>query len=833
MIYSRYAPRTWAAVLCSAAALLFCASAMADPPARVARLGQIAGSVTFSPAGEEDWVLAQTNRPFITGDRVWSDAGSHAELQMGGAAVRLGANTSVAILNLDDNIAQLQLAQGTLNVRVRQIYGEQFYEIDTPNLAFSIRRAGDYRIDVDPNGNATIISVRAGQGEAWGEGAAYVIGAGQQYTFVGEGLRDYSFAALPPLDEFDRWSFDRNRREDATVSARYVAPEVIGYSDLDEYGTWRSVEGYGNVWVPTRVEASWAPYHFGHWGWVEPWGWTWLDDAPWGFAPFHYGRWAYLSSHWCWVPGPIAVRPVYAPALVVFVGGGGFSLSAGVAGVAWFPLGPGEVYRPSYAVSRGYFNNINVSNTVVNTTVINNVYNNVNVTNIVYRNREVAGAITAVPTNAFASGEPVSRHAVQVSRDVIAREQVTHVAAVAPSHAAVIAAGLAVAGGAAAVAAHRPPATALSRQVVAKSAPPAPTPSFAARSSQLASQPGRPLEAEKLKGMRTERASEAPKVKMVAPSVTPQPLAKGAAPQGGQQERKGGPQGAPGGQPPQGGQAQEERFKERKGPPQGAPVPQPPASAQERFKGPPQGAPGGPPPQGGQAQEERFKERRGGPPQGAPAGQPPADQAPQERRGGPPQGAPGGPPPQGGQAPQERRGGPPEGAPSGPPPQGGQAPQERRGGPPQGAPSGPPPQGGQAPQERRGGPPQGAPSGPPPQGGQAPQERRGGPPQGAPSGPPPQGGQAPQERRGGPPQGAPGGPPPQGGQAPQERGRESRGGPPPQAGPPPQPPPQQQQQIQKGPPQPAPPQAGRPEPKREEGKGKEGKEKDKERPPGQ
>jgi uncharacterized protein DUF6600 len=709
MTDSRLVPRTWVTVLCSAAALLFCAAALADPPARVARLSQIAGTVSFSPAGEEDWVLAQPNRPFITGDRIWSDADSHAELQIGSGSARLGANTSVTILNLDDTVGQFQLAQGTLNVRVRQIYADQFYEIDTPNLAFSIRRAGDYRIDVDPSGNTTAIRVRAGEGEAWGEGAAYVVGAGQQYTFVGEGLRDYTFDVLPPPDEFDRWCFDRNRREDAAVAARYVSPEVVGYSDLDDYGTWRNVEGYGTVWVPTAVAAEWAPYRFGHWGWVDPWGWTWIDDAPWGFAPFHYGRWAYLSSHWCWVPGPIAVRPVYAPALVAFVGGGGFrlSLSVGgpVAGIAWFPLGPGDVFQPAYAVSRTYFTNINVSNTVVNNTVINNVYNNVNVTNVVYRNRDAPRAITAVPAAAFAGAEPVARHMVPVSHDVIARERVTHIAAVAPSHASVIAAGAVVAGGAAAViAGHRPPAAALSRRVVAKTAPPPPPPSFAAKASLLATQPGRPLEAEKLTRIKTERAAEGPKVKLVAPSVTPQPLVKGATGKG----------------PAQGGRApQEERFKERKGAPQGAPVPQPPASTQERmreFKGPP--------PQGGQApQEERFKERKGAP-QGAPVPQPPPQQKIQK---GPPP-----PLPQGGQTPQEerfkeRKGPPQGGAPvPQPPPQ-----QKIQKGPPP-----PPPQGGQAPQnerfkERKGPPQGGAPvPQPPPQ-----QKIQKGPP---PPPPPPQ-----------------------------------------------------------------------------------------------
>ena len=127
---------------------------------------------------------------------------------------------------------------------------------------------------------------------------------------------------------------------------------------------------YGNVWVPTRVEAGWAPYRDGHWAWVEPWGWTWVDDAPWGFAVSHYGRWANMRGTWGWVPGPVRSRAYYAPALVAFVGGSNFQLSissGNVGGIAWFPLGPREVYRPSYAVSRHYFENVNVSNTVINT----------------------------------------------------------------------------------------------------------------------------------------------------------------------------------------------------------------------------------------------------------------------------------------------------------------------------------------------------------------------------------------------------------------------------------------------------------------------------------
>jgi hypothetical protein len=833
MTPSRNPLRNWITALCGAAALIACATVLADPPGRVARLAQINGTVSFSPAGEEEWVLAQPNRPLITGDRVWSDAGSRAELQIGTASARLGSNTSASILNLDDRVVQIEIAQGTLNLRVRRVYADQVFEIDTPNLAFSIRRAGDYRIDVDPNGNATIVRVRSGEGEAWGEGAAYVVGAGQQYTFQGEGLRDYFVDSLPPPDEFDRWSLDRNRREDAAVSARYVSPDVVGYSDLDEYGTWRNVESYGNVWFPTTVAVGWVPYRTGHWGWIDPWGWTWIDEAPWGFAPFHYGRWAFVSSRWCWVPGPIAVRPIYAPALVAFIGGGGFSLSIStgpVTGIGWFPLGPGDVYRPSYAVSRTYFTSVNVSNTVVNTTVVNNVYNNVNVTNIVYRNREAPGAVTAVPTAAFTGAQPVARNVIPVPREVITREPVSHVVAVAPSHASVLAAGAAAAGAAAAVAvAKRPPPAALERRVVAKTAPPPPPPSFASKASLLAAQPGKPLEPEKLKGMAPARAAETAKFKVVAPTATPQPLSKEGGGKGARAERAATPGPTPPGaaavpQPPQ-----ERAMREGKGgPPQGAQVPQPPQErAMREGKGPPpRGAEAPQPPQ-----ERAMREGKGPPPRGAEAPQPPQERAIREGKGGPPpqgaeaaqppQAGKGGPPPRGAEAPQppqerairEGKGGPPPQATPAPQPPQERAMREGKGGPPpQAAPAPQPP-----PQERaqRAPPPQAAPAPQPPQE-RAPREGKGGPPpQAAPVPQPP-----PQERA----QRAP--PPPQAAPVPQPPPQAvQKAPPPPQAAPVPQPPPQA---VQKAPPPPQAAPAPQPPPQ-ERGKGKDQKEKDKDK----
>jgi hypothetical protein len=499
------------ALLLGAVALVLAGWASADPPTRVARLGYISGAVSFSPAGEDDWVLATMNRPLITGDRLWVDAGARAELQVGSAVIRMNGSTSVTLLNLEDRVAQVQLAQGTLNVRVRRLGPQEVFEIATPNLAYSIRSPGSYRIDVDPAGDTTSVVVRNGRAEVYGDGAAYVVNAPEAYRFYGTDLRDYEYFEAPRADAFDRWSSERDRR--GAVSARYVSRDVIGYEDLDEHGSWRVTEGYGNVWVPNRVAAGWAPYHDGHWAWVDPWGWTWVDDAPWGFAVSHYGRWANISGTWGWIPGPVRSRAVYAPALVAFVGGSNFQIAisiGSVAGIAWFPLGPRDVYRPSYPVSRSYFNNINTSNTTINTTNITNVYNNVNVTNITYVNQRVPGAVVAVPSTAFVQSQPVGRAAVRLPKETVAKAPVTAVAAVAPVQASVRGA---------AAPSSRPPAEALKRPVVAKAAPPpAPVP-FAAKQSALAANPGRPLDAAALAAVKpSAQTAPAPSIKVVSPA---------------------------------------------------------------------------------------------------------------------------------------------------------------------------------------------------------------------------------------------------------------------------------------------------------------------------
>ncbi|HWY60165.1 MAG TPA: DUF6600 domain-containing protein [Terriglobales bacterium] len=505
-----------------------------DPPGRVARLSFSDGSVSFQPGGEGDWVQAVPNRPLTTGDNLWADKDSRAELQTGSTSIRMDSETSVTFLELDDRMTQLKLSQGSIFVRIRHLDDEDQFEIDTPNLAFQIQRTGEYRIDVSADGNETDATVWHGRGEVTGGGASYVVVAGQKARFTGTDQLDHEIDQIPNHDDFDNFAFQRDEREDHAESSNYISPEMTGAEDLDEYGHWRYVADYGPVWAPAGVAPGWAPYRYGHWVWVEPWGWSWVEDEPWGFAPFHYGRWAFVENSWCWVPGPVYARPVYAPALVAFVGGGGFGVGVGIgAGVAWFPLAPREVFVPWYRTSPGYVNNVNITNTRVNVTQVTNVYNTTiinnnttNVTRINYANQHVNNAVTAVSHETFVNARPVAASMVRVDQKQIESAPVVHnIATVQPARASVMGAGR--------PAAVKPPAAVVNRQVVATRQPTPPRAPLAQRQAappnvrtETPGQPqtaARPANAAPRPGQPETRPAEAARAEQ--PAARPQPPA--------------------------------------------------------------------------------------------------------------------------------------------------------------------------------------------------------------------------------------------------------------------------------------------------------------------
>jgi hypothetical protein len=424
----------WLLTLTLALALALIAPVtFADPPERVARLSVISGTVSFAIADDDTWHEASLNRPLVIGDRLYTERDARTELDLGTAVVRMDERSDLRLFNLDNQTAKFELAEGTLNLSVRKLYEDQYYQIDTPTLALVIREPGAYRIDA--RDGVTQVTVFEGDADVYGENdAQHRVSARQSYRFPDASLRDYAAFDLPRADAFDDWCFARDERYDNPVARRYVSDDVVGYADLDDYGDWQEESSYGPVWYPRRVVTDWAPYRDGHWAWVQPWGWTWVDSAPWGFAPSHYGRWICVRERWGWVPGPRTVRPVYAPAVVAFIGGNhwhdGYADDRNPVG--WYPLGPQDIYSPSYQVSQTYFRDVNVTNihntTVINKTIINNVYNDYAAgrpaRNARHAHRQNLKAVTAVERDTFVNARPVARAQKKLKAEDLKRAEV-------------------------------------------------------------------------------------------------------------------------------------------------------------------------------------------------------------------------------------------------------------------------------------------------------------------------------------------------------------------------------------------------------------------------
>ena len=433
----------------------------ADPPSRVGRLSFTDGTVSFHTADQTDWSPATLNYPVTAGNSFWTEPNSKAEIQFDDGEVRMDQSTSVDIVALSDDQTQIQVNQGVVNIHVATMPNGGV-SVLTPLGAIELTSPGSYHVDAGvPNGDQPpqqgLVTVLDGSARFDGASQPVDIATGQSATIGGNPV----VASLGPAQPtpFDDWV--RSREPSAVAqaapqpvppgavapgaapqpvppgavapppgpspSAQYLPPGVVGYQDLDTNGQWVPAPDYGPVWYPSTVPVGWAPYTYGHWAFVPPWGWTWIDDAPWGFAPFHYGRWAFIGSRWGWVPAyhhdfgrPWAERPVYAPALVAFVGGNGFGISLSIGGtmaaVGWVALGPNEAFHPWYHSSPRYDRTVNIIN--VNETVIRQVnIRNEQVTVDHYSNFNHA---VVVPANAFTHAAPVHLAIVAVPHEALA-----------------------------------------------------------------------------------------------------------------------------------------------------------------------------------------------------------------------------------------------------------------------------------------------------------------------------------------------------------------------------------------------------------------------------
>ena len=343
-------------------------SASAEALPNAARIQRIEGDVALNnsdagSAASDQWIAATDNQPFSVGDRIYTRDNSRASLAFTGRNfARLNPNTSLDVLSLNDRRTQLALRDGSAIFDVGYLNSGDLFEVATPYGAVDFEQPGLYNVGID-NGQV-LVSVLSGLAQVVGMGGSGQIGKGELLTLIGSTAADVVLSRLGDrdagylVDDYygyqypqyydgryrdynsylsDPYYFDPYRRN---ASYQYANSYIPGLYDLDYYGDWRNVDGYGYAWSP-RVDSGWTPYQTGYWYNDYPYGPTWVSSEPWGYAPYHYGRWAFVGDRWYWVPETVNTSPVYSPALVAF-------MPFGQNEIGWVPLGPGDVYVPRY-----------------------------------------------------------------------------------------------------------------------------------------------------------------------------------------------------------------------------------------------------------------------------------------------------------------------------------------------------------------------------------------------------------------------------------------------------------------------------------------------------
>jgi hypothetical protein len=390
----------------------------AEPPeGRVGRLAFVSGKVGWRVAAAAAWSDAAVNFPVAAGTALRTDRDSRGVIEIGADSVVLSPATLIEIPRLDSGATDLVLKTGQIGLILNRRGGADV-EIDLPQGGVWLREPGEYEIDVGGLGEPSRIAVFAGGARLYAGGAEIGVAAGKAVCLSGA----TPFAAtIAPAGRgaFAAWWRERSRDNRALAAPFLVSPDMTGFAALEAAGHWRRSADYGEVWRPDALPADWVPYRDGRWRWIPPWGWTWIDDEPWGFAPFHYGRWALLDKDWVWVPGSLAENPVYLPAAVAFLGTPGVGISyAGGDGpaVGWFPLAPGEAYWPSYSNDLDYIR-------AANRGVVSNLDSiapepdgrlPVEVINRPFENRLEA---SIVPRSVFVSGQRVAPALLELPRE--------------------------------------------------------------------------------------------------------------------------------------------------------------------------------------------------------------------------------------------------------------------------------------------------------------------------------------------------------------------------------------------------------------------------------
>lgn len=284
---------------------------------RVARVSAISGEVKIRRAESDEWERVVLNLPIVEGDEVVTENNSRVELQFTSKKhFRLDENTSIKVVTLADDGIALSVSQGNISTTLTDFNSQDgYFEIDAPKTTVALLASGQYRIDAGNSADSEVTVSVGNEGEArvYSATSGFTLrnGRSAKVIITGDRAGDWETGHSSMFgDSFGNWV---NGREDTVARLvknayydQYYDQDIYGAEDLNENGDWIHTPDYGYVWRPysssTSSYADWSPYRYGQWRWIPPYGWTWVNDEPWGWATYHHGRWIWYNNYWHWSP---------------------------------------------------------------------------------------------------------------------------------------------------------------------------------------------------------------------------------------------------------------------------------------------------------------------------------------------------------------------------------------------------------------------------------------------------------------------------------------------------------------------------------------------------
>jgi hypothetical protein len=287
------------------ACALFALPAMADSQARIVRLSDVQGSVQIDKNTGLGFERAFLNLPITQGTELKTLASGRAEIEFeDGSTLRLAPNSSVqfSTLSLNDagkRVSVVNLVEGMAYVNW---LGKDEVSLNFSREKIALDHAAHFRIDTSTS--AANLAVFKGDVDVDAPSGKVTVAKKKTATFDAADNDKSTLAnniTEAPLDSWDKESISYH---DQYAKNNASSPYGYGLSDLNYYGAYSNVPGYGMMWQPYFTGVGWDPFMDGAWGFYPGFGYAFASPYPWGWLPYRYGNWMFLPGMgWMWQPG--------------------------------------------------------------------------------------------------------------------------------------------------------------------------------------------------------------------------------------------------------------------------------------------------------------------------------------------------------------------------------------------------------------------------------------------------------------------------------------------------------------------------------------------------